>query len=118
MPVWFATCSNDFHAGVIFWQWGFAPYIAEEFLQGCIHCQAIQVSSSDGVFKNIIAPAAEYAAQVAVSRSPIKGCKPGMVLGLGSGVLGLGSGVWGLGSWVLGSGVLSLGSWVVFHRCN
>ena len=66
------------HAGVIFWQWGFAPYIAEEFLQGCIHCQAIQVSSSDGVFKNIIAPAAEYAAQVAVSRSPAKGCKPGV----------------------------------------
>ncbi|KAL3155965.1 hypothetical protein ABBQ32_012960 [Trebouxia sp. C0010 RCD-2024] len=62
--------------GVIFWQWGFAPYIAEEFLQGCRHCQAIQVSASDGVFKNIIAPAAEYAAQVAVDRSPVPKCKP------------------------------------------
>nr|QOL01199.1 putative extracellular protein TR9_011a [Trebouxia lynnae] len=62
--------------GVIFWQWGFAPYVAEEFLQGCIHCQAIQVSSSDGVFKNIIAPVAEHAAQVALNRSPVAGCKP------------------------------------------
>ena len=66
--------------GVIFWQWGFAPYVAEEFLEGCIHCQAIQVSSSDGVFKNVIAPAAEHAAQVALSRSPAPGCKPGMGL--------------------------------------
>lgn len=70
--------SNACSAGVIFWQWGFAPYIAEEFLQGCRHCQAIQVSASDGVFKNIIAPAAEYAAQVAVDRSPVPKCKPGM----------------------------------------
>ena len=73
-----AKCTDELFAGVIFWQWGFAPYIAEEFLQGCIHCQAIQVSSSDGVFKNIVAPAAEYAAQMAVSRSPVPGCKPGM----------------------------------------
>lgn len=69
---------DELVAGVIFWQWGFAPYVAEEFLQGCIHCQAIQVSSSDGVFKNIIAPAAEHAAQVALSRSPVAGCKSGM----------------------------------------
>ncbi|DBB03621.1 TPA: hypothetical protein ACH3X3_010954 [Trebouxia sp. C0006] len=62
--------------GVIFWQWGFAPYVAEEFLQGCMHCQAIQVSSSDGVFKNIIAPVAEHAAKIAASRSPVAGCKP------------------------------------------
>ena len=62
---------------VIFWQWGFAPYVAEEFLQGCMHCQAIQVSSSDGVFKNIIAPVAEHAAKIAASRSPVAGCKPG-----------------------------------------
>lgn len=66
-----------FTAGVIFWQWGFAPYVAEEFLQGCMHCQAIQVSASDGVFKNIIAPVAEHAAKVALSRSPVAGCKPG-----------------------------------------
>ena len=66
-------------AGVIFWQWGFAPYVSEEFLEGCIHCQAIQVSSSDGVFKNIIAPAADYAHKVALTRSPVAGCKAGML---------------------------------------
>ena len=36
------------------------------------------MSSSDGVFKNIIAPVAEHAAQVALNRSPVAGCKPGM----------------------------------------
>lgn len=64
-------------AGVIFWQWGFAPYVSAEFLEGCIHCQAIQVSSSDGVFKNIIAPAADYSHKIALSRSPVAECSAG-----------------------------------------
>lgn len=66
-------------AGVIFWQWGFAPYVSEEFLEGCMHCQAIQVSSSDGVFKNIIAPAADYAHKMALKNSPVAECAAGML---------------------------------------
>ena len=77
IQLWTTHLNELLVAGVIFWQWGFAPYVSAEFLEGCIHCQAIQVSSSDGVFKNIIAPAADYSHKIALSRSPVAECSAG-----------------------------------------
>ena len=64
-------------AGIIFWQWSFAPYVDEGQLEGCAHCKAIQVGPADSVFTNVIVPTAEHAAKVAEAASPLPNCKPG-----------------------------------------
>lgn len=64
-------------AGVIFWQFGFAPYVSNSIFGKCRHCQAIQISASDSVFQNVIAPAALQASRLSKSAQKVARCTPG-----------------------------------------
>ena len=64
-------------AGVIFWMWGFEPYVSNAHFGDCAHCQAIQVSAGDNVFAQIVAPTAAHAQAVSASQPPLPGCTVG-----------------------------------------
>ena len=74
---WCTLLFSQLPAGIIFWQWSFAPYVDEAQLEGCAHCKAIQVGPADSVFTNVIVPTAEHAAKVAEAASPLLNCRPG-----------------------------------------
>ena len=64
-------------AGVVFWQFGMEPYVSNQIFGRCRHCEAIQISAPDSVFKNVIGPAAQQAAVLSKSSSPVPNCTPG-----------------------------------------
>ncbi|KAK9814994.1 hypothetical protein WJX73_004261 [Symbiochloris irregularis] len=61
--------------GVVFWQWGFEPYVSNSHFGKCRHCEAIQVSASDSVFTQVIRPAADYSHGLLAVAPPVPGCK-------------------------------------------
>lgn len=63
--------------GVIFWQFGFNPYVSNSIFGKCRHCQAIQISASDSVFQNVIAPAALQASRLSKSLPRVTNCSSG-----------------------------------------
>lgn len=67
-------CAN---AGVVFWQFGFEPYVSNKIFGKCRHCEAIQISATDTVFQNVISPAAQQAAKISRGRLPSPKCTPG-----------------------------------------
>ena len=64
-------------AGVIFWMWGFEPYVSNSHFGECRHCQAIQVSAADNVFTQIVAPTAASAQAASAALGPQAGCTAG-----------------------------------------
>jgi len=64
-------------AGVVFWQFGFEPYVSNSIFGKCRHCEAIQVSSADSVFQNVVAPAAKKASKLSRSSGKVANCSPG-----------------------------------------
>ena len=69
-------------AGVIFWQFGFQPYVSNDIFGKCRHCEAIQISAADSVFQNVIGPACQKAAQISKAKGQIIGCSPGATYSL------------------------------------
>jgi hypothetical protein len=64
-------------AGVIFWQFGFEPYVSNNIFGKCRHCEAIQMSTADSVFQNVVAPAAQKASKLSRSSGKVSKCTPG-----------------------------------------
>lgn len=65
-------------AGVVFWQWGFEPYVSNSHFGKCRHCEAIQVSAADSVFTQIIRPTASHAKAALLAAPPLPGCTSGV----------------------------------------
>lgn len=67
---------SDALRGVIFWQFGFEPYVSNNIFGKCRHCEAIQMSTADSVFQNVVAPAAQKASKLSRSSGKVSKCTP------------------------------------------
>ncbi|KAK9861966.1 hypothetical protein WJX84_012076 [Apatococcus fuscideae] len=70
------AAGDDLVSGLVFWQWGYTPYVDRSHFEGCLHCFAIQVTPSDAIFTNIIHPSAEKALKTMRSAPAAPGCTP------------------------------------------
>ncbi|KAK9838655.1 hypothetical protein WJX74_000745 [Apatococcus lobatus] len=70
------AAGDDLVSGLVFWQWGYTPYVDRSHFEGCLHCFAIQVTPSDAIFTNIIHPSAEKALKFMKSAETVTGCTP------------------------------------------